>query len=38
MFDTTDKEHRDFTTLFLRVRKAADGECKITAFMALAEK
>lgn len=36
--DTTDNAHRDFAVLFLRVWKAADGDCKITAFMAVAEK
>jgi ketosteroid isomerase-like protein len=33
VFDT-DNQHRDFTALFLRVWKAADGQCKVAAFMA----
>ncbi len=34
VFDTADKQHKDFTALFVRVWKTADGQCKIAAFMA----
>src|SRR4249919_3652657 len=34
VFDTSDNQHSDFNALFLRVWKAADGQCKVAAFMA----
>jgi len=38
VFDTDDQKHMDFYALFVRVWKAADGQCKIAAMMAQPEQ